>query len=443
MNSQQPEQTDRDHPTTATQTSMSIDPPLPIPGAEQSDNRGQIAQFGLILAIMVIGITFALAQVTLAPDVRTNTEYTHATAALADMEDLQINALAAASSDAEQGTVVKMGARYPNYVIFIHPPDPTGTIKTTEQETIALRNAEALHSETDDYLDGREITLQSRGLQYEAEYHEYSDAPRLRISPTNVLYAGFSDSQKLINKPSLVDGREIRLTAAAGNLYATKRSPSMMRVSPLSASKTTVRVTNQTAADPVTIQFPTALNETTWRTILAGQLDGDTSAASPRSDGDSQYVAEVSKSGGELTITFETGVTYNLQMAKIGYKTAEQASLPSGASPNVTYLTSVSDKDPVVVENNTVELTVEVRDAFNNPRSNVKVTASANRGNIERTEQFSGVDGTVTFEYEAPEIEADTAVKDSETYQVTTRLRGGSGEQVVVVFNVQVQNSYN
>jgi len=409
----------------------------------RDSSRGQVVMLGILLAALIIAAVYAIAQSTIAPQVRATTEYNHALDTLSDMQSLQVDTISAADTGSQQGSVVKMGATYPFKFVFIHPTDPTGTIKTTESRSLGIENAVARHNETADYIDGRRLEYQSVGLQYSPDYSEYRSAPDLKITPSGVLYADHPSTRKIINEPAIVDGRTISLTASDGELYSSQGQPQMMHVLPLSTSSTTVRVTNETAASPVTVTLETDLNVSTWRQILKGEIDSDTSRANPETDQDSQYIAEVAKSGSTLEVVFETGESYLLELSKLGFKRASQPALNAASEPNVTYLTAESDQDPTVVENNTVELAVEVRDAMNNPVSDVKVSASASSGEVNRPEQLSGTDGVIRFEYTAPEIEADTAVKDSETYQVTTQIDAGSGTQVVVVFDVQVQNAYN
>ncbi|MDH5021707.1 Ig-like domain-containing protein [Halobacterium rubrum] len=398
---------------------------------------------GIVLLALILAAVYAIAQSTVAPQVRETTEYNHAIDTLSDMQSLQVDTISAADTGSLQGSIVKMGATYPFKFLFIHSTDPTGTIKTTESKPLSIENAVARDNETADYIDGRELVYQSVGLRYSPDYSEYRSAPDLEITPSGVLYADHPSTRKVINEPAIVDGRTISLTATDGELYSSQGLPQMMHVMPLSTSSTTVRVTNETDASPVTVTMDTELNLSTWRQILKGEIDSDTSRTNPRSDSDSQYIAEVDKSGETLELVFETGESYLLELSKLGFKRASQPTLSEASQPNVTYLTAESDQDPTVVENNTVELAVEVRDSMNNPVSDVKVSASAPAGDISRPAKLSGTDGEVRFEYTAPEIIADTSVKDSETYQVTTQIGVGSGTQVVVVFEVQVQNSYN
>ncbi len=409
----------------------------------QEASRGQVVMLGIVLLALILAAVYAIAQSTVAPQVRETTEYNHAIDTLSDMQSLQVDTISAADTGSLQGSIVKMGATYPFKFLFIHSTDPTGTIKTTESKPLSIENAVARDNETADYIDGRELVYQSVGLRYSPDYSEYRSAPDLEITPSGVLYADHPSTRKVINEPAIVDGRTISLTATDGELYSSQGLPQMMHVMPLSTSSTTVRVTNETDASPVTVTMDTELNLSTWRQILKGEIDSDTSRTNPRSDSDSQYIAEVDKSGETLELVFETGESYLLELSKLGFKRASQPTLSEASQPNVTYLTAESDQDPTVVENNTVELAVEVRDSMNNPVSDVKVSASAPAGDISRPAKLSGTDGEVRFEYTAPEIIADTSVKDSETYQVTTQIGVGSGTQVVVVFEVQVQNSYN
>ena len=398
------------------------------------------------MAVAIVFTLWALLQLNLAPVVQERTEYDHSRTVLEDMGAVQTDSVRATSAGLEQGTVIRVGSNYPNYLLLLQPSGPYGTIEMGERRSIALANAEAADPEAADYLDGRTLTYRVQPFRYSPSYHQFEDPPDYVLSGST-LVARYEDRTKVVASPTVVEGRRISLIGSRGEFSLTTTAPTTIHTEPLSGAPATVPVTDD-GSSPITIRIPTRLSKARWTELLASEIDADTSAASPSTDHDGRFVAELelddSTSPNTLAIHLESGVVYQLDAALLGYRTGHQAPFNASAYPGPRYLVADSDRRPVVVEENTAELTVQVRDRYHNPRGNVKVSATVlGDGSLDRIEALTDDEGTVTFEYTAPEIEAPTGSTNAETHSVRVQVSGESGAAYTVVFEVQVQNAYD
>lgn len=146
-----------------------------------------------------------------------------------------------------------------------------------------------------------------------------------------------------------------------------------------------------------------------------------------------------------LQVFLETGTTYHLYMNQLGVRTGKQVVFAQSEAPPTGYLTAVSDRTPVLVEQTAIKLTVEVRETFSNPQSGVKVEARIvdGGGSLDRIEDISNGKGQVSFQYTAPEIARDTSGVSEETVTVLVKITDTTGGQYAVSFEVQVQNTHN
>lgn len=409
------------------------------------DRRAVASQIGLMLAIFVALGLLTVAQVTWAPSVREDTDYTHARQSLADMEDVQVNSIRAATGGHPQSSVVRMGDTYPSYLILVQPSGPSGSMHTTDGQTMGIENAQATNEETADYLNGGRLSFESTRLEYSPNYAEYDRAPDIALAGTS-LYQQYDNRTNIVANSNLVDGRSLNLFTATGDINRGQSNPMMLQTTPLSSSKSDVRVNADTNGDGnpdghIQLQLQTELTLEDWEEMLAGEIDDDTSAASPAYDGDNRHIAQLemdeSTDPNTLIVHLENDVPYRLNMARVGYRMSEQASFSQDEVPDVAYLTTVSNPSPVVNEGNRVELTVQVRDEFNNPVSDQMVEVqSPHDTDVNRHQQLSDSEGTVTFTYTAPD-----GISSDRTEDVTVQIQGMSGDEAEVTFEVQVQDT--
>lgn len=410
------------------------------------DERGQSNLLGLMLSIVIISSVFVMIQTDVGPSVREEYDYRHASTVLEDFQKIQTNLQVSADAGIRQGTVFHTGGRYPNYVVLVHPPGPSGTLQTTEERVVTLSNARATDPEAQEYLSGSEVRFTTTGLEYTPAYAAYKSAPSTMLV-NGVLSHDYAHAREVISSPTVVAGRQLSVTTMTGSFSTTQSSPLLLQIEPLSTTTETTSVTD--TGQPITLTLQTDLSEDVWREILVAEIDPETSRVSPSTDDDDRYIAAIRLTEGPdlntLEIYLETGVTYDLQMSRVGVRTGEQVPFAESEAPPTAYMTAVTDRTPILVEQTSTDLVVEVRDSYSNSQPRVKVSATVlnGGGSLDRIEALTTGQGRVTFEYTAPEITASTSDVNEQTAQVRVRIADTAGGQYEVVFEVQIQNTHN
>ncbi|MFC7175980.1 Ig-like domain-containing protein [Halosegnis marinus] len=190
------------------------------------------------------------------------------------------------------------------------------------------------------------------------------------------MYNRFDNGVRQVDDGSFVSGRSIDLVALDGSRSASQVSPLTLDLVPLSAETETVRVTGD-ASDPLVVTLSTDLTPDQWASFLSGELDEN-----------GGYVTDVRAAPGGVAVEFAPG-TYELTLADVAVGGGAERSGP-------TYLTT-PDATPTVESGG--DLTVEARDAFNDPEPGVEVAFSTSDGSLSST--TATTDGTgaasVTF----------------------------------------------
>jgi hypothetical protein len=313
------------------------------------------------------------------------------------MQDLR-NALASTTGDASTRSVsVQLGTRYPTRVIAVNPGSPSGSLRTegTRDPAVAfeIANAEA-SGETGDFWTGTDVQNYSTGaLVYQPNYNLYGGAPNTYVE-NSIVFNKFPSGNVTLTGQTLIEGDQITLVAVDGSVSRTRAGTASVDVRPVSTSTESILVTNHTASSNVTLQLPTKLGESDWRSLLANQM------------GEGGNVSSVEVTNGSsfntLTVTLERGENYTLRLAKVGVGTGVSRT-------KAAYMTRVTANETSVPEDGSRLVTVEVRDAFNNPVSGVTVAAEASIGDIAQAGPVTtDEDGRATFQYEADSVTTET-----------------------------------
>jgi hypothetical protein len=194
----------------------------------------------------------------------------------------------------------------------------------------------------------------------------------------------------VVDAGSIVSGRRIDLTILDGSLSTSSVNEISLDAQPLSAPSQDISVTNRSANSRVRITIPTRLSDERWVSdILDTEIDSNARppADNPSCDGvgldagenpapnDGRYIVDCIYTPGDpstIVLVFEQGVTYDLQMAKIGIGSRYSDEDPA-------YLTTAS-VSPRLVALGGNSLAVEVRDRFNAGESGVDVEFELEEG---------------------------------------------------------------
>lgn len=397
----------------------------------RDDSRGQAIQIGAVLLLGALVLAFSLYQATVVPDQNREVEFKHSQEVQGELQTLR-NAFVSTLDGVGVGSVaVDLGTQYPSRLLALNPSSPSGVLATvgTEQQTVnaTLGNVTA-SGETGDFWTGTEQVYNTGAVVFRPGYNEYQRAPDTWFEHS-VLYNRFRDAVLSLTGQRLVDGQRLSLVTLNGSYYASRSGDASLDIRPVSASTTTVPVTN-VAGSSVTLTLPTRLPEDKWRSLLETEF-------TPQGHVVSLSTTPVAGSDFRLlTVSLEQGVTYELQLSRAGVGTGV-------VNPGPAYLTDTDGDGSTVPESGTTTLAVQVRDAFNNPVVGTGLTASTSRSDssVTLSSSTSGSNGKVTLTYDAPD---DISGVSQATDTVTAELSGTAIDgfaNATVDLTVRVDNS--
>lgn len=393
-------------------------------------DRGVSEVIGFILIFGFLVASFTIYQGLIVPEQNRAVEFEHNKEVQGDVQGLRNAIVETAATGTGRSVSIDMGATYPTRTIAQNLGFSAGAVRTEEVGTgnIHLENAEALDSETDDYLDGSDRSFGTKSIRYVPIYSFYSTAPNT-IYENTLVFNRFDGENITLTDQLLVDGRRITVITVNGSLDASRQGTLSVSPEAISASSNRVAIEN-TSAGPVNVTIPTHLSASKWEEILDEEMD-------PAGTDPDAYVRDVTEIPGQEAVKLEmqSDVTYELRMAKVGVGSATATEGPA-------YITDVSGNGTSVPENGSQKLVVEVRDQFNNPVSNVTVSLanSPSWGAVSHSDLTTDTDGRATFTYSATgdvnqlrsdtvEIEFDGDGTDNETatFELEVLDSDGSG----------------
>jgi len=400
----------------------------------RGDRRGQAIQIGAVLLLGAIVISFGIYQATVVPEQNREIEFKHSQTVQDQLGDAR-NAIVSTGSTGDGRSVsVTLGTQYPSRIIAMNPGPPSGqlsTVGTTNGSiTATIANAEAT-GETGDFWTGANRSYNTGSLAYRAGYNEYRNAPTTWYEHS-VLFNQFRDANLTETGQRLIDGTTISLVALNGSYQASQSGSVSLDFRGASVSSRTVSVTNETDSN-VSITLPTRLDEKSWEEVLDGERRVANVRTSSVAGADYQLVH----------IVLEQGVIYDLQLSRVGVGTGV-------VKPEPAYLTRVSENTPTVPEDGEIDITVEVRDRFDNPKRNVPVVAGTEWENasVSPNSATSDGDGQVAVTYTAPNISGSSQKTTYIQVSLNTSLSGAVNESgfngstpVNVSVPVRVDNS--
>jgi len=357
------------------------------------DRRGQSIQIGAILLFAALIIAFASYQAFVVPNQNREVEFNHNQGVQSDMQDLRNAIVSVGGSDDARSVTVQLGTRYPSRLAARNPGPPSGsldTVGTTDDRVdLTIENAQA-SGETGDFWNESQ-RYNTGGITYSPNYNVYTNPPDT-VYEQSVLYNRFPTGNITVSNQSIIDGTDISLVVLNGSV--SRSSTEATSVDVRSVSSSTERVRLEDDGSPITITFASTRSAAYWDFLEETQ---------------SKSVANVTNasSGGgfyNVSVELRQNRTYSVQLTKVGVGdgvTGEDAA----------YLTDIEGDGATVTQGETTELTLEVRDRFNNPpddAAELQVNGSVvGSGSFESTSsgqasKTPGQDGRVTFVYEAP-----------------------------------------
>lgn len=329
-------------------------------GHMSGSGRGQSIQIGAIIlfGFLIIGLT--LTQVFIVPSENGEVEFNHNQQVQDDMVELRSHLLRSVATGERWTTSVRLGTTYPSRALLLNPPPPGGSLRTADAGAVRIENA-AASGEAGDYWNGSERAFPTNAVVYRPSYNVYDNAPTTRFQ-ASVLSNEFRNDTVVLSNQTLVSGRTISLVTVAGDYSNAESGAVSVDPEVVSATNRTVAITDD--GGPIRIRVESSLPESEWEALLAGE----------------QHVEGISCDGpnpedscGTLTVTLQDDVTYNLQMGEVGIGSLSPAEREHDAP---RYVVTTAGNETSVDEGQTTRVTVEVRDQFNNPVPNAKVSFS-------------------------------------------------------------------
>ncbi|ELY40935.1 hypothetical protein [Natronorubrum sulfidifaciens] len=381
------------------------------------DARAVSPLIGAILLLAILVALLGLLQLNAVPALTSQTEFEHNQHVQGELKDLTAGLERTATTGTGESVAITPGVRYPSRVVLVNPPPASGTIETASASPITIDGAHA-NGATGDYWDGDTKSISTRSLVYEPRYNEYDNAPATVVE-LGALYNRVDDTTIVTEDRGVIDGRTLSLTTVAGEYRHTGVDRTLVDLTPSSAETRTVTVTDR--EDPITLTLPTDLDESEWESLLESEHDPNGDPDNDRYVTDYSCANETPGPCGELTVTLQSDVTYDLQLAQVGVGHSSVTQTP-------TYLTDVAGNETSVRAGTQQRLVTEARDELDNPVSGVSVTADvvSGPGTIRATEQRSDTDGRTAFVYDAPET-----VDGVESVTVEATFEDGAAEQTV------------
>ena len=391
------------------------------------DERAAAIQVGAVLLFGILIISMAMYQATVVPDQNKGVEFNHNQRVQGQMQDLRNTVVSVPSGGGGGSVTVDLGTTYPSRSLFVNPGPPYGSLRTVgtneERVNVTIENANATNEEVRDFWDGSARAFETGAIAYSPNYHEYENPPET-VYEHSLLYNQFRNANLTITDQSLVNGDEITLVALDGNLSENGMSAASVTAHPVSASTNTVTVRNESV--PINVTVATRLDRSTWEDALADQRVSEGGHVEGI-----HYESSPVEGYSLLTIQLEPNVRYDLRTAKVGV-----GSGTSGETGEL-YLADV-DGGGTVQTGGTQEITVEVRDRYNNPVGNETVNFSADRGSVDESSVTTDGDGRATVTYTAPDSEGEDTVTadisasldDSKrvSFEMTVESSGGGGD---------------
>ncbi len=340
-------------------------------------SRGQSVQVGVVILFGFVVIALSVYQATVIPAQNAQVEFNHNQDVQDDVIDVRNGILAAGTTGESRPTGVRLGTTYPSRTLFINPPPPSGTLRTTAPETVTVRNATA-PGDAGDFWN-RTRNFSTRAVVYQPNYNEQGAAPST-VYDNTVVYNRFETNGGTTlprTDQRVVDGDRITLVTVNGSLSASQSGT--VTVDPSAVSPVRSR---ETVTGNITIVIPTALDSTTWRTLLEEEL----------ADGWVENVTDA-RGGTAVAIELNESRSYQLGVARVSV----------GSDANRTRVpgyVAIDDAPSSTPSGETEEVVVRVRDQYGNPLQGVTVNGSADLGGFVDGTVTTDADGRAVFQYE-------------------------------------------
>ena len=175
-----------------------------------NDQRAVSAVIGFILLFGLLMLTLTVYQAQIVPQQNAQTEFQHFENVRNELIELRNAVSTAGQADVSQFPSVTLGTNYRTRTLTINPPDPAGTLRTSEPYNITIKNK-----------TGSKTNISTRFIEYRPGYNEIS------IGSTwyehSVLYLDERDrgGVSIIQEQNIVKNGTVRITALQNRFQET------------------------------------------------------------------------------------------------------------------------------------------------------------------------------------------------------------------------------
>lgn len=386
------------------------------------DERAAAVQVGAVVLLAFVVVALSLYQAQVVPEQNEQVEVDHNREVQDRLVAVRSAIVTAGTTGGSPSVTLPLGTSYPDRTVFANPPAPTGTVRTVGTTNpavnVSLTNV-AAEGEAGDFWNGSH-NVSTGGLVFRPHYNQYRDAPVTVFEHGVVFNLRANGSAALTGQP-LVEGDTLTLLTLNGTVGRTGSRALSLDVAPVSVATRTITVSNDDPG-PINVTLHTSVSRSTWRRVLEPEFvanGGNVSAP----------LGYVSNPDGlnRVTISLVPG-EYELRLARVAVGSDGGASTGEDAA----YLVPVGQRNRTVDGGETVELTVEARDRFNNPVSGETVAFHAGAGTLDRGRVESDGDGRATVTYTAPSAPG--------TYRVNATVDGGGTAAENVTYRIEVSS---
>lgn len=312
----------------------------------------------LLFGILIVGLS--IYQISVVPEENREIEFNSYLDASRDMTTVRGDVLAAGTRGSRSVTTVDTGVRYPARALFVNPPSPVGTVRTTPARNVTFTGAVAADGEAANVAaawDGSPRNYSTRAVGFYPAYNLIEAEPI--VATGSAVYRTTDNGPVALSGQSFVSGNRITLVTVSGNL-STARYATTVAVDPVSVSTRSVTVTGD--GGPFNVTLVTPGNATRW----------NDSATAERIRANENVVGTTALGDRRANVTFDGGETYRLRLARVAIRENDGAGLVD--EPSGHYLVPTEGNETALSTDQRQRLAVEVRDRYDNPRAGVPVT---------------------------------------------------------------------
>lgn len=268
------------------------------------DNRAVSTLIGVVLLFGVFVILLSVYQAQLVPSQNKQVEFNHFQTVENEMTQFRADVLNAKRNGEERSATVTLGTRYPSRLIGVNPPDPSGSLRTTNQGEVEFSGLGG-YAATTLCSGGEASTVESASVVYDSGYHELRDVESVSYENTftarSFREAALFGPQDLVETDSDGNVQTLDLVILTGDYSETRVDTVTIDINATESNETTRDPSN----DQFTLTVPSQFSPDEWENEV---LSGVSVTATENTAGDADRV----------DLTFDTTDEVSLKCAAVG-----------------------------------------------------------------------------------------------------------------------------